>query len=411
MNISERFINYTKVNTTTNPENGSLGVMPSSDGQWILANMLKDELESLNGVSNIELRENGILTAEIPSNTSKKVPTIAFFAHLDTSSEHTNDTKASLIDYLGGDIQLKNGLSISVLENPELKNYIGDKIFVTDGTSLLGADDKAAIAAIMEMLEYFSKSTEEKHGTIRVAFLPDEEQGLLGAKAFKSPNFADFGYTLDCCGIGEFVCENWNAGNAVVEFVGQSAHPMNSKGNLKNSILIAQKFMQLFPSTETPEVTEGKEGYYWMKKMSGNSAKTLLNIDIRDFSVQGYEKRKQFIRDAVHSFKLLYGKEAIKLSISDRYKNVANFLNESDSSSTPVSLALEAYRENNIKPKLIPMRGGYDGAVLSEFGIPCPNIFTGAHNFHSIYEYLPLKSLILASSVIKSIVKNNARAK
>ncbi len=411
MNISERFINYTKINTTTNPEKGSLGIMPSSDGQWILANKLKDELESLNGVSNIELKENGILTAEIPSNTSKKVPTIAFFAHLDTSSEHTNDTNASLIDYLGGDIQLKNGLSIKVLENPELKNYIGDRIFVTDGTSLLGADDKAAIAAIMEMLEYFSKSTEEKHGTIRVAFLPDEEQGLLGAKAFKSPNFADFGYTLDCCGIGEFVCENWNAGNAVVEFVGQSAHPMNSKGNLKNSILIAQKFMQLFPSTETPEVTEGKEGYYWMKKMSGNSAKTLLNIDIRDFSVQGYEKRKQFIRDAVHSFKLLYGQEAIKLSISDRYKNVANFLNESDGSSTPVSLALEAYRENNIKPKLIPMRGGYDGAVLSEFGIPCPNIFTGAHNFHSIYEYLPLKSLILASSVIKSIVKNNARAK
>ncbi|KIF54358.1 peptidase T [Vibrio owensii] len=411
MNISERFINYTKINTTTNPEKGSLGIMPSSDGQWILANKLKDELESLNGVSNIELKENGILTAEIPSNTSKKVPTIAFFAHLDTSSEHTNDTNASLIDYLGGDIQLKNGLSIRVLENPELKNYIGDKIFVTDGTSLLGADDKAAIAAIMEMLEYFSKNTEEKHGTIRVAFLPDEEQGLLGAKAFKSPNFADFGYTLDCCGIGEFVCENWNAGNAVVEFVGQSAHPMNSKGNLKNSILIAQKFMQLFPSTETPEVTEGKEGYYWMKKMSGNSAKTLLNIDIRDFSVQGYEKRKQFIRDAVHSFKLLYGQETIKLSISDRYKNVASFLNESDGSSTPVSLALEAYRENNIKPKLIPMRGGYDGAVLSEFGIPCPNIFTGAHNFHSIYEYLPLKSLISASSVIKSIVKNNARAK
>jgi tripeptide aminopeptidase len=411
MNISERFINYTKINTTTNPEKGSLGIMPSSDGQWVLANKLKDELESLNGVSNIELRENGILTAEIPSNTSKKVPTIAFFAHLDTSSEHTNDTNASLIDYLGGDIHLKNGLSIKVLENPELKNYIGDRIFVTDGTSLLGADDKAAITAIMEMLEYFSKNTEEKHGTIRVAFLPDEEQGLLGAKAFKSPNFADFGYTLDCCGIGEFVCENWNAGNAVVEFVGQSAHPMNSKGNLKNSILIAQKFMQLFPSTETPEVTEGKEGYYWMKKMSGNSAKTLLNIDIRDFSVQGYEKRKQFIRDAVHSFKLLYGQEIIKLSISDRYKNVASFLNESDGSSTPVSLALEAYRENNIKPKLIPMRGGYDGAVLSEFGIPCPNIFTGAHNFHSIYEYLPLKSLISASSVIKSIVKNNARAK
>ncbi|EJG0960655.1 peptidase T [Vibrio parahaemolyticus] len=409
MNISTRFINYTKINTTTNPEKGAQGIMPSSQGQLELAMLLQAELELLSGINNIELRDNGILTAELTSNLDKDVPTIAFFAHLDTSAEHQNDTKATLIDYKGGDITLANGLVLACKDNPELESYVGDQLFVTDGTSLLGADDKAAITAIMDMLYYFSAHPNEPHGTIRVAFLPDEEQGLLGAKAFKTPNFADFGYTLDCCGIGELIYENWNAGNAVVKFIGQSAHPMNSKGNLKNSLLMAQKFMALFPSTETPEATEGREGYYWMKKMSGNSAQTTLNIDIRDFTKTGYLNRKSFIMRAVEAFKGLYGEESIQLSLSDRYQNVANFLSIDDNPSSPINLALRAYQTHGITPKVLPMRGGYDGAVLSESGIPCPNLFTGAHNFHSVFEYLPLKSLKAASEVIKTIVKNNAK--
>ncbi|HBB9961649.1 TPA: peptidase T [Vibrio parahaemolyticus] len=409
MDISTRFMNYTKINTTTDPVNGAKGVMPSSQGQWDLAKLLERELFSLSVVTSIELRDNGILTAELKSNLSQSVPSIAFFAHLDTSAEHQNDTHATLIDYPGGDITLANGEILAFKDNPELANYVGDRLFVTDGACLLGADDKAAIAAIMDMLQYFSMHPNEPHGTIKVAFLPDEEQGLLGAKAFDTPDFADFGYTLDCCGIGELIYENWNAGNAIVDFIGQSAHPMNSKGNLKNSILAAQKFMALFPSTETPEATEGREGYYWMKKIAGNSAKTTLNIDIRDFTKEGYQARKDFIVHAVKAFQALYGENSIQLVLSDRYQNVANFLEVDDVPFSPVSLALNAYQTNGISPQILPMRGGYDGAVLSEYGIPCPNLFTGAHNFHSIFEYLPLKSLQAASNVIKTIVKSNVQ--
>ncbi len=409
MDISTRFMNYTKINTTTDPVNGARGVMPSSQGQWELVKLLERELSSFSVVTSIEVRDNGILTAELKSNLSQPVPTIAFFAHLDTSAEHQNDTHATLIDYLGGDVTLANGEILAFKDNPELANYVGDRLFVTDGACLLGADDKAAIAAIMDMLQYFAMHPNEPHGTIKVAFLPDEEQGLLGAKAFDTPDFADFGYTLDCCGIGELIYENWNAGNAIVDFIGQSAHPMNSKGNLKNSILAAQKFMALFPSTETPEATEGREGYYWMKKITGNSAKTTLNIDIRDFTKEGYQARKDFIVHAVKAFQALYGENSIQLVLSDRYQNVANFLEVEDVPFSPVSLALNAYQTNGISPQILPMRGGYDGAVLSEYGIPCPNLFTGAHNFHSIFEYLPLKSLQAASNVIKTIVKSNVQ--
>ncbi|HIF9218070.1 TPA: peptidase T [Photobacterium damselae] len=405
-NISERFIKYTSINTTTNQAQGLKGVMPSSAGQLELGQLLIQELIELKTIINIEQRSNGIVTAELPANCEGNYPTVAFFAHLDTSSEQTADTVARLVEYNGGNIKLANGLLLTEEDNPELVNYVGDQIFISDGNSLLGADDKAAIAAIMDMLQYFTQNSSVKHGTVKVAFLPDEEQGLLGAKAFQTPDFADFGYTLDCCGIGEFIYENWNAGNAVIEFIGQSAHPMNSKGNLKNSLLMAQKFMQLFPETETPEATELREGYFWMKKLSGNSAKTILNIDIRDFTALGYQKRLQFILDMTEMFKKLYGEESIKTVLSDRYKNVSNFLTLDNDPLSPINLALDAYKENHIKPKIIPMRGGYDGAVLSENGIPCPNIFTGAHNFHSIFEYLPLNSLQSASKVIQTIVKN-----
>ena len=414
MNISDRFLNYTRINTTTNPVTGAQGIMPSCEGQRELGLLLKTELTEM-GLDDVTIRDNGIVTATLPANCDDNLPTVAFFAHLDTSAENTNDTHAELVSYQGGDITLKNGLVLSQAENRDLPNYVGDDIFVTDGNSLLGADDKAAIAATMDSLQYFVQNPEVKHGTVKVAFLPDEEQGLLGAKAFAqtegATEFADFGYTLDCCGIGEFVHENWNAGNAVVEFIGQSAHPMNSKGNLKNSLLMAQKFMALFPATETPEATEGREGYFWMKKLAGNSAKTVLNIDIRDFFKDSYARRMKFIETAVDSFKAIYGEDSIKLAVlKDRYPHVANYLTGDGSKYSPVELALSAYKENCIAPKVIPMRGGYDGAVLSEGGIPCPNIFTGAHNFHSVFEYLPLSSLKSASSVVQTIIKNIAKA-
>lgn len=278
MDIVERFINYTKINTTTSRENGAKGIMPSSPGQMKLAKLLVSELEAL-GMEDIILRENAIVTATLPANTDETIPVVSFFGHLDTSAEQTADTKAQRLPYNGGDLCLNPELNIYLRESefPELKNYIGDDLIVTDGTSLLGADDKAALAAIMNALQFLISHPEIRHGEVKVGFVPDEEQGLRGAKAFDVSEFgADFGYTLDCCGIGEFVYENWNTGDAEIIFTGQSAHPMSAKGKLKNSLLMAHKFISMLPGGEAPEYTEGREGYYWVKQLQGNSARTVL---------------------------------------------------------------------------------------------------------------------------------------
>ena len=409
MDIVQRFLNYTKINTTTSRENGALGIMPSNPSEMDLAILLEKELNEL-GLKDIKRRSNSITTALLPANTSN-APKIAFFAHLDTSMEQTNDTKAQITSYKGGDICLNENLQIYLKKSEfkELENYVGDEIIHTDGTSLLGADDKAAIAAIMNMLEFFVKNSNEKHGDIIVGFLPDEEQGLRGAKAFDIKEIkADFGYCLDCCEIGELIYENWNAGDCEVEFIGKSAHPMSAKGKLVNSLLLAHKFISMLPNGEAPEYTEQKEGYFWVKELKGNSAKTILKIDVREFDDKKYEQRMQFLQDLSDSCKRLWGDERINIRLNDRYKNVFNSLKTTES--LPIQLALKAYENLNIKPKIIPMRGGYDGAVLSQKGLACPNLFTGAHNFHSIYEYLPIKSLKAASDVLKQIVSLGAKA-
>lgn len=403
MDIVERFISYTQINTTTNRANGAAGIMPSSPGQMVLAQLLAKELQAL-GMTEVNVAETAIVTATLPANIDKDAPVVSFFAHLDTSAEQSADTKAQIKPHYGDAICLNErlGIYLSEKEYPELAQYRGDDIIVTDGTSLLGADDKAAIAAIMDALQHFQSHPEESHGTVKVAFVPDEEQGLRGAKAFDVDSFgADFGFTLDCCGIGEFVCENWNAGNAVVTFTGQSAHPMSAKGKLKNSLLVAHKFIAMLPPGEAPEYTEGREGYYWVKELKGNSAKTVLNLDIRDFSKQGYQQRMAFLQQLADSCDALWG--GVEIELSDRYENVANSL-QGDSAYV-VEIAEQAYARNQIEMKRVPMRGGYDGAVLSQKGLPCPNLFTGAHNFHSIYEYLPVKSLRAASDVVKDIIR------
>ena len=408
MDIVERFLNYTKINTTTNKDNGAKGIMPSCPNQMELAKLLENELREL-GLKDIKRRDNSIVTAVLPANVDN-APAIAFFAHLDTSSEQTNDTKASITRYEGGDICLNKDLGIYLKQSEfsELSEYIGDDIIHTDGTSLLGADDKAAIAAIMNAVEFFVNNKDVKHGDIVVGFLPDEEQGLRGAKALNIDEIkADFGYCLDCCGIGEFIYENWNAGDGVVEFIGQSAHPMNAKGKLINSLIMAHKFISMLPNGEAPEYTDGKEGYFWVKEMSGNSAKTILKLDIREFDDKKYEERMEFLANLAKSCQTLWGEERVKITLNDRYKNVFNALKTTEA--LPIKLALNAYNELGIKAKIIPMRGGYDGSVISAKGLACPNIFTGAHNFHSIYEYLPVKSLRAASEVIKTIVINAAK--
>ncbi|MCZ6102650.1 MAG: peptidase T [Campylobacter ureolyticus] len=402
MDIVTRFINYTKINTTTNRKNGSLGIMPSNPNETKLAKLLENELKEL-GLKNIKRRDNAITTAVLPSNSSKKLPKIAFFAHLDTSAEQTNDTKAQIHKFNGCEICLNKELNI-YLKDESLKNYIGDEMITTDGTSLLGADDKAAIASIMNAVKYFVDNPKIEHGDVTVCFVPDEEQGLLGAKALDINEIdADFGYCLDCCEIGELIYENWNAGNAEVTFNGVSAHPMNAKGNLINSLLLAHKFISMLPSGEAPEYTENKEGYFWVKELSGNSAKTILKLDIREFDEKKYHERIEFLNELTNSLKKLWGDDRISIKLTDRYKNVFNYLKNEDA--TPIKLAKKAFKNLNITPKIKPMRGGYDGSVISEKGIPCPNLFTGAHNFHSIYEFLPVSSLKASSNTVIEIIK------
>lgn len=404
MNIVERFIGYTEINTTTDRLKGAQGVMPSSPGQMVLAQQLARELEQL-GLVDVQVADTAIVTATLPANIEHDVPTVAFFAHLDTSAEQSNDTRAQIKQHHQDAICLNEELGIYLRESefPDLAAYRGQQIIVTDGTSLLGADDKAAIAAIMDALQYFQANPEQKHGTVKVAFLPDEEQGLRGAKAFDVKAFnADFGFTLDCCGIGEFVCENWNAGDVVVTFTGQSAHPMSAKGKLKNSLLMAHKFIAMLPAGEAPEYTEGREGYYWVKELKGNSAKTVLNLDVRDFTQEGYQQRMRFLQNLAESCQQLWG-GGVEIKLSNRYENVANSLQEDRFGI--LEIARQAYQRNGIEMKAIPMRGGYDGAVLSQKGLPCPNLFTGAHNFHSIYEYLPVQSLYAASAVVQDIIR------
>ncbi|MIE71800.1 peptidase T [Salmonella enterica subsp. diarizonae] len=405
MDIVERFINYTRINTTTSRENGAAGIMPSSPGQMTLATLLGEELKAM-GLQDVLVRDTAIVTATLPGNTDKKVPVVSFFGHLDTSAEQTTDTRAQILPCTGDDICLNPELNIWLRERefPELKNYVGDDLIVTDGTSLLGADDKAAIAAIMNAVQYLIAHPEVEHGPVKIGFVPDEEQGLRGAKAFDVSAFgADFGYTLDCCGIGEFVYENWNAGDAEIVFTGQSAHPMSAKGKLKNSLLMAHKFIAMLPGGEAPEYTEGREGYYWVKQLQGNSARTVLKLDIRDFTEEGYQSRMRFIRQLADSMNALWGDNSVECRLSDRYANVFNSLQ--GEAHYPVDIAVRAYQKCGITPVPVAMRGGGDGAVLSQKGLPCPNIFTGAHNFHSVYEYLPVRSLRAASDVVVAVIE------
>jgi len=405
ISLVERFISYTKINTTTNREKGAAGIMPSSDGQMVLAKKVAEELIAL-GLSDVNVSERAIVTATLPANTDAAVPTVAFFGHLDTSAEHTTDTHAQILPYHGEDLCLNKEKNIFLRKSefPELANYLGDDIIVTDGTSLLGADDKAAIASVVNAVQFLIQHPEIKHGPVKVGFVPDEEQGLRGAKVFDVDAFgADFAYTLDCCGIGELVYENWNAGDAEIVFNGQSAHPMSAKGKLKNSLLMAHKFIAMLPGGEAPEYTDGREGYYWVKQLQGNSAKTVLKMDVRDFTEEGYQQRMAFLGQLAKSCEALWGEKSVQCLLADRYANVFNSLQGDNR--YPIDIAIQAYENCNIEARAIPMRGGYDGAALSQNGLPCPNLFTGAHNFHSIYEYLPVKSLEAASNVVIEVIK------
>ncbi|GET87575.1 peptidase T, putative [Leishmania tarentolae] len=400
--LEERFLRYSII--TTQSDSRNIGkCLPSTPGQQVLAELLAKELQEM-GLQNVTCDKHATVTAVKPGNTPG-APRIGFICHLDTFdcglSPHV---KAQKIHYTGGDVCLneKKNIWMRLKEHPELNKYVGQDIIFSDGTSVLGADDKAAIASVMEMVANLD-SSKEKHGDIVICFVPDEEIGLLGAKHLdvKARFNVDFAYTLDCCELGEMVYECFNAASATIKFTGVSAHPMSAKGVMVNPLLMAVDFISQFNRKETPECTELREGYWWFTKMDANSAEARLEAMVREHDLTKYTARKTYMLEAAKKVQAKYPTGKVDIEIEDVYANIANSLKDDF---TAIDLLLEAMKKANVKPNLIPMRGGTDGAALSAKGLFTPNFFTGAHNFHSCFEFLPVPSFVKACEVSRNIV-------
>ena len=386
--LLERFLRYVAV---TSQSDASQAVVPSTEGQRSLAELLKKDLDEL-GLVNLEISEYSVLTGKLPANlpagSGEQVPAVGFVAHLDTVDVNLSaDIKPQVVrSYSGGDICLneKKGIYLREAEHPELLKYKGQDIVCTDGTSVLGADNKAAIANVVVALETLVQNKDLQHGDIYVAFVPDEECGLRGAKKMDFSKFpVAFAYTIDCCELGEVVYETFNAGSAVVKIKGVSAHPMSAKGVMVNPTLVAVDLINSFDRMQTPEHTEGTEGYIWAKSIISNQSEAVVQLDIRDHNKNTYEARKHLIKTNVESLQKLYPRAEIVCTITDTYGNIADAVND----------IYTAMSELGIKPNTIAMRGGTDGSYISTQGILTPNYFTGGHNFHSNCEFLPLLAL------------------
>ncbi|PXZ05411.1 peptidase T [Gilliamella apicola] len=404
MNITEqlvdRFLRYVSI-----PSQSKAGsaIVPSTSGQTELAKQLKQELIALN-MQDVYLDEYSIVTAKLAGNTPH-APKIGFVAHLDTVDVALSDKiNPQRVNFTGEDILLNNEKDIwfKVAEHPELKKYLNEELIVTDGTSVLGADNKAAIAVVMTMLDQLQQQN-CPHGDIYVAFVPDEEVGLNGAKKLDLQRFKpDFAYTIDCCELGEVVYETFNAGAVTIEIEGVSAHPMSAKNVLINPIRIANDIINCFDSCETPEHTEGKEGYFWFNDIIGNQSTTTLKMSIRDFALTHYEARKTYIQEVISFISRKYPRAKIECQITDTYSNIANYLGDDRRC---IDLIYQSFELLGIKPNTIAMRGGTDGSALSARGLTTPNYFTGAHNFHSCFEFLPLSSFLKSFQVTMKIIE------
>ena len=401
MNVTERFLRYVKFDTQSDE---LTNLTPSTPGQMFFAEHLKTELEQL-GLEEISLDENGYLMATLPANGAPDAPVVGFIAHLDTSPDLSGRHVSPRIveKYDGGDIVLNptSGIVLSPTEFPELSHYVGQDLIVTDGNTLLGADDKAGIAEIISAVDYLKQHPEIKHGKIRIAFNPDEEIGL-GAHKFDVQRFgADWAYTMDGGEIGELEYENFNAAVAKVSFAGRNVHPGYAKHKMVNSMRIANQFVIMLPRWETPEHTEGYEGFYHLVSMEGNVEKTVLTYIIRDHDRDRFERRKKELehlaRKINHEFP-----DCCTIEIKDQYYNMREKI---EPAMYIVEIAEEAMRRADITPKVQPIRGGTDGAQLSFKGLPCPNIFAGGLNFHGRYEFVPIPSMEKASQVIVEIAR------
>ncbi|AFR71160.1 peptidase T [Brachyspira pilosicoli B2904] len=381
---------FFKYSSIPSQSNASSKTLPSSEGQMKLAKVLAEDLKAL-GLINVVVNDNSIVTALLPKNKDN-IHSIGFVAHLDTVDIGlTGDVHAQILKFEGNDLCLnkEKNIMFKVSEHPEIKNYINNDIIFSDGTSVLGADNKAAISTIMSALKYI-KDNNIEHGDIYIAFVPDEEIGLLGSKQLDLNVFKpDFAYTIDSCEIGEVVYETFNAGSASIEIEGVTAHPMSAKGVLVNPILIAIDIANEFDRKQTPECTEKKEGYIWVQGISGNQRNASLKLNIRDHNKKLYEEKKAKIREAVEKYQKLEPRAKIELTIEDVYGNIADSVKDDK---FPIDVIYEAMKNLNIEAKTLSMRGGTDGSALSVKGLLTPNYFTGAHNFHSIYEFLPIPS-------------------
>ncbi|WP_417887401.1 peptidase T [Zunongwangia sp.] len=404
--VLNRFLNYISIDTQSNPESNST---PSTDKQWKLANQLATELEEM-GMQDVSIDDNAYIMATLPPNITKKVPTIGFISHFDTSPDFNgkNINPQIIEDYDGGDIVLNKEKNIILSSEyfEDLKQYKGQTIITTDGTSLLGADDKAGVTEIMSAMEFLINHPEIKHGTIKIGFTPDEEIGR-GAHKFDVEKFgADWAYTMDGSQIGELEYENFNAASAKVTVSGKSVHPGYAKDKMVNSMYIAQDFINSLPRLETPEHTEGRQGFFHLSNINGDVEETVLQYIIRDHDKKHFEARKKVIADLGIEICKQYQSECVKVEVTDQYKNMREKI---EPNLHIVELAKKAMEAVNIEPIIKPIRGGTDGSQLSFMGLPCPNIFAGGHNFHGKYEYVPLESMLKATEVIIKIAELNTK--
>ncbi len=404
MEIQERFINYTQFDTQSADESPTV---PSTSKQLIFAKYLTEELKK-EGLKDVEMDEMGYIYATLPANTDKEVPTIGFISHYDTALDASGaNIKPRIIkNYDGGDIQLNPTMVSSPKQFPELLNHKGEDLIVTDGTTLLGADDKAGIAEIVQAMCYLRDHDEIKHGKIRVGFNPDEEIGR-GAHHFNVEKFGcEWGYTIDGGDLGELEYENFNAAGAKIIIHGVSVHTGYAKGKMVNASRLACELNAMIPATEIPETTEGYEGFYHLLGIESRCEEAKLNYIIRDHDRQKFEARKQFVEKCVAKMNEKYGEGTVELRLNDQYYNMKEKI---DPNMHVIDLVMEAMSEAGVTPKVQPIRGGTDGAQLSFKGLPCPNIFAGGVNFHGPYEFVSIQVMKKAMEVIVNICKLTAK--
>lgn len=398
--VVERFIRYAKEHTASDPESTAY---PSTERQINFMKKLEQELKEI-GLREVERDEFGYVTATIPANGIENGPVVGFIAHVDTSPDFSGENVNPQIieSYDGGVVRLKNGVEINPKSFPEILKYKGQSIITADGTTLLGADDKAGVAEIVTAAEILFKSDKIKHGKIRIAFTPDEEIGK-GTDFFDVKKFgADFAYTLDGGEIGELEFENFNAAGAKITINGQSVHPGAAKNKMVNALLVAQKIIAMLPPTQRPEHTEKYEGFYHLLSLKGNVEKAEMQYLIRDHDFDKFEKKKKLLAEIVQVINLELGKKRIDLEIKDQYYNMRQKI---EPVMHVIDIAENAMKRAGVTPKIKAIRGGTDGARLSYDGLPCPNVFAGGHNFHGPFEFVPVPSMLKSVEVILNIAQ------